>query len=55
VADGEAFHRMWADFVSSISNGTPPRVGGYDSRQALEVMLAADQAARTCSLVTLPL
>jgi predicted dehydrogenase len=55
VPDGEAFHRMWADFVASVATGKPPQVTGQDGRSAIEVMLAADRAAREKTRVVLPL
>jgi len=55
VPEGEAFHRMWADFIASVATGAQPLVTGLDGRKAIEIVLAADEAARTGRRVALPL
>lgn len=49
------FQTMWQRFAEAITAGAPPPVTGADGRAAVEIILAAYQAAATGRSVRLPL
>ena len=51
---GEAHRAQLADFVHCCRTGETPRVDGTQGRQAVELVLACYESARTGQVVTLP-
>ncbi len=50
---GDPFRLELAEFARAISDGTEARIGAADGLEALRIALAADESARTGSLVRL--
>jgi UDP-N-acetyl-2-amino-2-deoxyglucuronate dehydrogenase len=52
---GTGFRRMWEDYARGIATGAPARVTAEDGKRAVEIILAAYQAAAQRRTVSLPL
>jgi predicted dehydrogenase len=52
---GSGFRRLWEDYARGFATGAPTRVTAADGKRAVEIILAAYQAAAERRTVSLPL